>query len=279
MEKQAQISDSLRVFELMGFSKLEIQIYRLLATFGPKKVREIQNALPLNRISLYKLLKQMANKGFIESTLDYPSKFVATDPYVLIELYIESRKNEAYALETHKMDLVDSLRINNLEGSNIAHDKFSVIMSLDVLMAKSTQISKATKRELLINYGDLSIISHDYVRTLDGWVRNCRKNGAIIRHLASFKPENVEIVKKIMTKYAKSGYSSSIFFGVINRNLDDLPDFFISDDQDLIFSIISTEEGKRISHKDAKGLWTNNDNMIKAIRELFENNWKNSVRL
>ena len=61
-------------FEL---TRMDAQIYILLAKKGPLKAIEIGKALKMSKPQLYHSLKSLESRGVVSATLEHPAKFSA----------------------------------------------------------------------------------------------------------------------------------------------------------------------------------------------------------
>ena len=80
------------VFELLGLSLREIEIYKALLSLGASSIRTIADKSGINRGSTYESLKHMQQKGIV--TYQPKGKrrlFAPLDPDILLQLAEERR--------------------------------------------------------------------------------------------------------------------------------------------------------------------------------------------
>jgi sugar-specific transcriptional regulator TrmB len=77
-----------------GLLRKEINVYLHLAITGPKKAKEIGEAIAIHRTETYRLLHHLEKKGLVFSVLGNPVKFTAFPLDKAIDLLIKSTKNK-----------------------------------------------------------------------------------------------------------------------------------------------------------------------------------------
>jgi sugar-specific transcriptional regulator TrmB len=100
----------LKTLEAFGLSRTDSEVYLYLAKKGPKKGREVANALQISKQKLYPSLKNLKNNGIIKASFDRPALFSALAFEEVLELLITIRVDQAKAIEETKKELLRSWR-------------------------------------------------------------------------------------------------------------------------------------------------------------------------
>jgi sugar-specific transcriptional regulator TrmB len=100
----------LKTLEAFGLSRTDSEVYLYLAKKGPKKGREVANALRISKQQLYPSLKNLKNKGVIIASFDRPALFSALAFEEVLELLITIRVDQAKAIRETKKELLESWR-------------------------------------------------------------------------------------------------------------------------------------------------------------------------
>jgi sugar-specific transcriptional regulator TrmB len=100
----------LKTLEGFGLSRIDAEVYVYLAKKGPKKGRELANALQVTKQQLYPSLKNLKNKGIVTASLERPALFSAVAFEQVLELLIEIKVEQAKAIKETKKELLDSWR-------------------------------------------------------------------------------------------------------------------------------------------------------------------------
>jgi len=67
--------DITRFLQILGLSKREIQVYMFLAKSGVQSTSFVAKRLKMERVQAYRTFKKLQEKGFIEATLERPTRF------------------------------------------------------------------------------------------------------------------------------------------------------------------------------------------------------------
>jgi sugar-specific transcriptional regulator TrmB len=101
----------LKTLEGFGLSRIDAEVYVYLAKKGPKKGRELANALQVTKQQLYPSLKNLKNKGIVTASLGRrPALFSAVAFEQVVELLISIKVEQAKAIKETKKELLDSWR-------------------------------------------------------------------------------------------------------------------------------------------------------------------------
>ena len=98
----------LKTLEGFGLSRIDAEVYVYLAKKGPKKGRELANALQVTKQQLYPSLKNLKNKGIVTANLERPALFSAVDFEKVLELLIEIKVEQAKVIKETKKELLGS---------------------------------------------------------------------------------------------------------------------------------------------------------------------------
>jgi sugar-specific transcriptional regulator TrmB len=108
-----------KALESLGLSQSDSQVYLCLATTGPKKVRELVNALTIGRRQVYRSLKRLRNKGITIDNDERPSEFSAVPFEAVLDLLMEIKKEQAEALQASKEELISAFRTEEKKSNAI----------------------------------------------------------------------------------------------------------------------------------------------------------------
>jgi len=89
---------------------MDAKVYVYLAKKGPKKGRELANALQVTKQQLYPSLKNLKNKGVVTASLERPALFSAVAFEKVVELLIKIKVEQAKAIKETKEELLSSWR-------------------------------------------------------------------------------------------------------------------------------------------------------------------------
>jgi len=94
----------------LGFTDKDSQVYVFLATEGPKKAKDITEALNLHSSQLYYTLKKLQSINMVNGSSEHPARFSAVIFEKVLELLIETKKEQHKSLSARKEELLSNWR-------------------------------------------------------------------------------------------------------------------------------------------------------------------------
>ena len=91
-----------------GLKLIDAQIYIFLAKKGPHRGKDIANALKITKQQLYSALKNLKEKGIVNSTSKRPALFSAEHIEKVLTMFMESRTKEIQNMIQKKKDLLSN---------------------------------------------------------------------------------------------------------------------------------------------------------------------------
>jgi len=100
----------LKTLASLGFTETDAQVYVFLATEGPQKASHIAEALKIYKQQLYRVLKNLQSKGFINASSEYPARYSAVLFEKVLDLLIKAKTEQQQALQESKEELLSAWR-------------------------------------------------------------------------------------------------------------------------------------------------------------------------
>ncbi len=94
----------------LGLTENDAKIYLLLAKEGPQHGKGIAKLLELNKQQLYRNLKRLRIKGIISVSVERPALFSAVSLEKVLDFLIESKREQALALQESREELLSGWR-------------------------------------------------------------------------------------------------------------------------------------------------------------------------
>jgi len=262
------IEDALLKFDL---SRNEIRVYIYLARSGMCKAREISDTLSLHRTETYRILRDLEKIGLVSSILEKPLKFMATPFDQTLDTLISAKKMRIKFLERRKKNLIDlwfSIPQKKVEPQK--KEVFQILEGEEQITLKANEILEKTKKEILVLAPDLDLLRLYHSGFTDKLEKFSKKN-LKVRLLTNHSPKSRFIADKMKLNNVKYLFS----------NVDDLPSFIISDQEQLLFSIKNGDDAHDLETRRRKGrtssLWTNYEAFVKALKTLFLELWNTKM--
>ncbi len=92
------------VLKDFGLTEREAEVYTLLVKSGLQKAGEVSKRLKMHKAQVYRILEVLRNRGFVEATLDFPSRFVPVPVEHSLDIAVKAKKEEATQLESKKKE-------------------------------------------------------------------------------------------------------------------------------------------------------------------------------
>ena len=119
--------DVTKFLQILGLSKREIQVYMFLAKSGVQSTSFVAKRLKMERVQAYRTFKKLQEKGFIEATLERPTRFTIVPFEALVDSFINTKENEVKNLTDQKQDLLTAWQSISAPESEYPVAKFSII--------------------------------------------------------------------------------------------------------------------------------------------------------
>ena len=251
----------------MGLSKRETQIYMFLAKSGVQSTSFAAKRLKMERVQAYRTFKKLQEKGFIQATIERPTRFTITPFETLLDTFIESRKSEIESLNKEKNHLLSSWREISASESECTVAKFSIITGKKKIHQKMVSMLKEAQKSVSVLTTGKSLVQQDLAGVFDTVKHQ-------LRIITEIQPENVEIIER-MDKRFSSG-NKDIEFRHMNLNFKLFPRFLMKDDEEAILYAMTTEEPSTLKIDD-EGLWINDKMFISVLHGFFAQMWQTAV--
>jgi sugar-specific transcriptional regulator TrmB len=188
----------LKVLSDCGLTETESKVYLFLAKSGVQKVRDVSTNLKMHKAQVYRVLKDLEARGMVEKTFESPMRFTALPFEELLNLCIETKRNEANALETEKDRLATVWKASEIENPLI--ETFVVIEGRNNLYARIRNMLNRARKEFFVLTTGLGVIRGDLAGLLDAGITKARKDkdihGKILTPITKQNFDNKPIYRK-----------------------------------------------------------------------------------
>ncbi|TRO51835.1 hypothetical protein E2P63_04495 [Candidatus Bathyarchaeota archaeon] len=262
-----------KALQNFGLTEKETQIYICLAKHGLQKGVEIAKKTKTAKAVVYRILKILQRKGFVESTLESPVRYKTIPFEIVLDLEIKAKHEEAHQIETAKKDLLnDWTKISKGEPESPI-EKFTVIEGTQKIYNKMYQMIKQTKKQLSFIATVPGIIQSERYGIISEIINHPLKSKAKFRFLTDITNADINSIRFIKQKLRT-------IVDLRGRNpelgLKPFPRMVLRDKEEILFVINSKENQSGIKTEDTC-LCTNCNSIIQAFGSVFENLWENSI--
>ena len=266
--------DILKFLSNLGFSKREVQVYMFLAKSGAQSTSFVAKRLKMERVQAYRTFKKLQEKGFIEATLERPTRFTVVPFISLLESFIEAKRGEVENLSSQKESLMSSWRTVSAPESEYTVAKFSVISGKKKIHAKMLNMIDEAQKDVYVLTTGLGIIQEDIGGVFDAVAEAAKKRDIQIKMIADISKENYRIMERLDKRVASE--KAKVETRHLNLNTRYFPRFLIKDEEEAILYASSGDEASILNIED-EGLWINDKMFISILKAFFNQMWQLGV--
>ncbi len=263
--------DILKFLQNLGFSKREVQVYMFLAKSGAQSTSFVAKRLKMERVQAYRTFKKLQEKGFIEATLERPTRFTVVPFINLLETFIDAKKGEVENLSLQKESLLASWRTVSAPESDYTVAKFSVISGKKKIHAKMLNMIDEAEKNVYVLTTGLGVIQEDIGGVFDAVIDSARKRALLFKIIADISKENYRIMERLDKRVTTEKVNVEIRH--LNFNSRYFPRFLIKDDEEAILYASSGDEASILNIED-EGLWINDKMFISILKAFFSQMWQ-----
>jgi sugar-specific transcriptional regulator TrmB len=255
-----------------GLTNKELEAYILLTRHGPLKGTELAKQMKRNKGQIYRMLKNLQKRGFVESTLEYPKRFLAVRIEKVLKIITKAKRDELASIEKSTDDLIRDWEIITKTENEQKLEKLVVIEGSKKIYQKIADLIENTTS----NFSAVSLVS-DFVRSeqfgvLDSVYSHPKKNELEFRFLTDVNQQNLKAFKLLRAKLKPVLHIKS-------RNPDLglalFPRMVIRDNQEILFFISPATQ--RSAKKQEVCISTNCNSLVQSFTGVFEHLWLNST--
>ena len=189
--------DVTKFLQVLGLSKREIQVYMFLAKSGVQSTSFVAKRLKMERVQAYRTFKKLQEKGFIEATLERPTRFTIVPFEALVDTFINAKKNEVTSLNEQKQSLLTAWQSISAPESEYPVAKFSIITGKKKIHSKMLSMIEESKAEVIVLTTALGLIQEDIAGIFDAAVAPSQERNVQFQIITEISPENLKVVERI----------------------------------------------------------------------------------
>ncbi len=264
--------DITRFLQMLGLSKREIQVYMFLAKSGVQSTSFVAKRLKMERVQAYRTFKKLQEKGFIEATLERPTRFTIVPFENLVDSFINTKKNEVSNLTEQKQSLITTSQSISAPESEYALAKFSIITSKKKIHSKMLSMIDEANNEVLILTTALGLIQEDIAGIFDAAMS--KGKNLQLQIITSISQENIKVAERLERSIA----DDKVNVKIRHLNLDSkfFPRFLIKDEEEAILYAPFGNEASVLNLED-EGLWINDKMFNSVLKAFFSQMWHIAV--
>ncbi len=268
--------DITKFLQVLGLSKREIQVYMFLSKSGVQSTSYVAKKLKMERVQAYRTFKKLQEKGFIEATLERPTRFMVVPFETLLDAFITSKKGEVALLTEQKESLMSAWQAISKPESTFPVAKFSVVTGKKKIHTKMQTMIEESASEVLILTTSLGLIQEDIAGIFDAIIDLPQKPHVIFKIIADVSEDNLLILERICQSFS----DGKVDVQIRHLRLDSkfFPRFLIKDEEEAILYAPVGENTSVLKLED-EGLWINDKMFISILKAFFNRMWHSAVEV
>jgi sugar-specific transcriptional regulator TrmB len=254
-----------------GLTNKEVEAYILLARKGPLTGTELAKRMKRNKGQIYRILKNLQKKGFVESTLEYPKRFLAVEIEKVLGIITKAKRDELARIDESKNDLIRDWEIISKTENEQSLEKFAIIEGSKKIYQKIAELVENTTNNLSAITSVADLVRAEQFGVFESAYENQKKSKINFRFITDLTKDNLKAIKLLKPKLKSA-------LNVKARNPDLglklFPRMIIRDNEEILF-FISPKKGA--SRKQDVCIHTNSLSLVQAFNSVFEEFWCNST--
>jgi sugar-specific transcriptional regulator TrmB len=262
------------VLQNSGLTKREAEIYIIIARHGALTGSEVTKLMKKDKAQVFRSLKNLQAKNFVDSTLEFPTRYVVIPFERILERLLKTRQKEIDLIQDSKEELLKKMHEKQSSHSDDGLEKFVVVKGKKRIYSKLTQMLKKTKKQLSVATTISDLIYNDRMGFFDGAFNHPLRLQIKYRFLVDFSEQNLKAMNVFLERIGKDDFD----FKVKNPELglEIFPKLVAKDNEELLLFI------RPLTNKideDEVCLWTNCKTIVQTFTTVFEQLWKNSTEI
>ena len=266
--------DITRFLQILGLSKREIQVYMFLAKSGVQSTSFVAKRLKMERVQAYRTFKKLQEKGFIEATLERPTRFTIVPFSALVDNFITSKKNEVANLNDRKQDLLAAWESISAPESEYPVAKFSIITGKKKIHSKMLNMIEESKNQIVVLTTSLGIIQEDIAGIFDAAFISSQERNVQVQVLTDVSMDNLKIIERLNRTIEEDNLKIKLRH--VSMSSKFFPRFLIKDEEEAILYAPFGNEASVLNLED-EGLWINDKMFISVLKAFFLQMWQGGV--
>ena len=262
--------DITKFLQILGLSKREIQVYMFLAKSGVQSTSFVAKRLKMERVQAYRTFKKLQEKGFIEATLERPTRFTIVPFENLVDTFINAKKNEVLILNEQKQSLLSAWKSVSTPELEYPVAKFSIITGKKKIHSKLINMIEESKKEVLFLTSSLGLMQEDIAGVFDAAEAPSKERNVQFQIITDISNENLKIVERLDRNIIEEKLGIKLRHMSMNSKF--FPRFLIKDEEEAILYAPFGNEASVLNLED-EGLWINDKMFISILKAFFLQMW------
>jgi sugar-specific transcriptional regulator TrmB len=245
-----------------GFSEEEAEIYVFLLATGPTPARVIARRFDVNRMRVYRTLKDLEEKGLVHRIMERPFRFVAEPIDGLLKKYIQKTKEKLLNLQINEQRIIEDLeKIQSDISTIVVEPRFRIYQGRQQVYELLAQMCDRVEKEISIVTTSSDILRFS-LWGIDDKLTNLSKLGIKVRMLTQVDKTDINDVEEF-----------SRYIDIRHIELPSPVRFVMIDGVENLTSV-AMDDSMSMTTNDDTGLWTNAPSFTTIMKVFYESIWR-----
>jgi sugar-specific transcriptional regulator TrmB len=255
--------EAVKRLQSFGLMECEAEMYLFLARVGSCPVGVIARRLGTNRMSVYRTLKVLEERGLVESTVERPSRFVALPVINFLSRCIDESKTKTTSLEKSKEGIVDYFE--HLKNEPLTEEpKFRIVQGRKHIFDQVLKMLETAKKETCIIQTRNGLYRYIYAG-IDDKLKELHDKGVDVMVLTQVDETGVEAVRNYLG-----------FADVRHASFQSTMRMVIVDEIEALTTFARDDSMSLTTEKDL-AMWVRAPDYAQSMKMFFETAWKDGV--
>lgn len=256
----------------LGLTNTESTVYINLANRGLIKCGEVAQNLKMSKSQVYHVLKILQNKGWVQSTLEFPTRFTAIPIEEVMDSQIKLKHEEAQSIDSAKKELLSHMRALDKNNEEQTPQKIVVIDGRNKMFVKIFQMIEEAKDEIKVILSGYPLSEITSMGIYPVTFKKLKKGKIRIRVLTQPTKDNQKMIKQTLKTLKQRGLENQVEL----RYLAD-PNLRcrlqIKDKQEALLHQTPNSAPSPKENQEGSAIWTNSTAFVAVCNALFEELW------
>ena len=259
----------------VGLTEKETEVYLFLAKHGALKGTEISKQTKKHKAQIYNILKHLQDKGLAESTLEFPTRFIAVPIEKVIDLNVKTKREQATSIENTKKEIMAYWKNVGQTKLEESLEKFVVIEGSTKIYGKFGQMMNETKSQFSAYLTVPDLLSAYKFGLFESPDSQSSVSKPQFRALVEFAEQELPTLKNFLGKrliknFDLKGKNPSLGLGISPR-------MAVRDEEELMLFV--TKRNSMKSETNDVCLWTNCRTLVFSFLSVFRDLWRSALAL
>ena len=254
------ITNAVKLMNELGFTNSQARVYVALAANGNSGVANLAKLSDVHRTDLYRVVKELEKKGFVERIIANPTMFSAIPLDVCLDILMQERAKEFRQLRKEVIELKRTFVSKTKNKKPSEQSKFVLVPGRRVVEKIGKSIDDTEKN------ADLFISSMRFIRGMFAFSDNMKKSWdrGVKWRMVIYKDGDSQDFWKWIKFCRKTQLCQIKFTAEEPRNVIGIYD------EKQVFIL----DNPKLGLTDSPGLWSSNVGLIQLAKDQFNRKWK-----